>query len=106
MLRITTLAIAIAAAHPALAAPRLEQGQADGERFEYTTVLQSNGVIHFTGVILGSGEPFSLDVARDGHVDGRFGDRPVEFGVGKRVRDKVAADLGEGPEVAEAALPR
>jgi len=103
MLRITTLfAIAIAAARPAIAAPHQGHGEADGERFEYSTKLETDGVIHYTGVILGSGEKFMLDVAKDGHVKGYFGERAVEYTVSKRVRNTVAAQLGEGPALAEA----
>jgi hypothetical protein len=106
MLRITTLvAITIAAvAQPALAAPAKEYGQGEGERFEYTTELRANGVIHIAGVILGSREPFFLDVTPKGHVDGAFGNTPVEYNVSKMTRDKVAAQLGEGPALASASL--
>ena len=51
-----------------------------------------------------SGEKFMLNVAKNGHVNGNFGDQAVEYDVSKRVRDKVAAQLGEGPTVAEATL--
>jgi hypothetical protein len=103
MLRFTTLvAISIVAAHPALAAAPVEHGEADGQRFEYTTVLQANGVIHFAGLVLGSNEHFVLDVTRNGHVGGSFGDVPVEYHIDKGVRDKLAAELGEGPAMAEA----
>jgi hypothetical protein len=107
MLRITTLvAITIAAtAQPALAASAKEYGQGDGERFEYTSELRANGVIHIAGVVLGSHEQFFLDVTRDGHVDGVFGITPVEYNVSKTTRDKVAAQLGEGPALASAGLP-
>ena len=106
MLRFTTLAaISIAVAHPALAAAPVEHGEADGERFEYTTVLKNNGFIHIAGVMLRSREQFALDVSPNGHVDGNFGDTPVEYSVSKRVRDQVAAKLGEGTAVAVAALP-
>lgn len=106
MLRFTTLAaILIAAAHPALAATPVEHGEGDGERFEYTTVLKSNGFIHIAGVVLGSRQQFELDVAPSGHVDGTFGDTPVEYNVGKRVRDKVLSELDEARAVAVAALP-
>ena len=78
MLRFTTLiAITIAAAQPAIAAPAKEYGQGDGERFEYTTELRANGNIHIAGVVLGSGQQFVLDVTPKGHVDGVFGDTPV-----------------------------
>jgi hypothetical protein len=44
MLRFTTLtAIAITAAQPALAAPHMEYGTGDGERFAYTTELRGSG---------------------------------------------------------------
>jgi hypothetical protein len=107
MLRITTLfAIAIAAAQPVLAAPHEDHGEAEGERFEYSTKLEADGVIHFNGVILGSGDKFMLNVARNGRVNGYFGHQAVDYTVGKRVRDKVAAQLGEGPAVTEASLGR
>jgi len=103
MLRYKTLvALTIAVATPALAAAQTEYGEGDGQRFDYTTELQGNGVIHLAGVIRGSGEQFALDVDRNGHVVGRFGDSPVEYDVAKRLRDRVAANLGEGPEMAEA----
>ena len=106
MLRIMTLlAITAAATQPALAAPAKEFGQGDGVRFEYTTELRANGNIHIAGVILGSREPFVLDVTPKGHVDGAFGDTPVEYNVSKTIRDRVAADLGQGPALASAGLP-
>jgi hypothetical protein len=105
MLRFTTLvAISVVAAHPAYAAPAQEYGEGDGARFTYTTELKSNGVIRIAGIVLTSGDRFVLDVSKNGHVDGRFGDVPVEYEVGKRVRDTVAAQLNEGVAVAEAAL--
>jgi hypothetical protein len=106
MLRITTLAVlTIAAAQPAFAAPVKEYGQGDGVRFEYTTELRANGVIHIAGVLLDSRESFVLDVTPKGHVDGAFGETPVEYNVGKTIRDRVAAQLGEGPALASAGLP-
>lgn len=106
MLRFTTLiAITIAAAQPAIAAPAKEYGQGDGERFEYTTELRANGIIHITGIVLGSHEQFVLDVTPKGHVDGVFGDNPVEYNVGKTIRDKVAAQFDEGRALASAGLP-
>jgi hypothetical protein len=105
MLRITTLfALTIAAAQPALAAP-IEHGQGDGERFDYTTELRANGVIHISGIVLGTHEQFALDVTPNGHVDGLFGDTPVEYNVGKQTRDKVAAQFDEGRALASAGLP-
>jgi hypothetical protein len=96
MLRFTTLAaIAIAAAQPELAAPHMEYGEGDGERFTYTTELRGDGVIHIAGFMVASGDPFTLDVRPNGHVDGRFGSTPVDYTVGKRVRDQVAEQLGE-----------
>jgi hypothetical protein len=94
--------IAIAAARPTVAAAPMEYGEGDGERFEYRTVLQGNGVIHFAGVVVGSNEDFVLEVARNGHVEGSFGDTSVEYNIDKRVRDRLAAELGEGPAIAEA----
>jgi hypothetical protein len=106
MLRLTTLlAITIAAAQPAVAAPAKEYGQGDGERFEYTTELRANGVIHIAGVLLGSREPFTLDVTPRGHVDGVFGNTPVEFNVSKTIRDRVVAQFDEGRALASAGLP-
>lgn len=106
MLRFTTLAaVLIAAAHPALAAPLKEYGEGDGERFEYTTELRANGIVHIAGVVLGSHQQFVLDVRPDGHVDGAFGDTPVEYSVGKKVRDTVVAQLDETRAVATASLP-
>ena len=103
MLRFTTLAaIAIAAAQPALAAPRMEYGAGDGERFAYTTELRGNGVIHIAGFMLASGDRFVLDVRRNGQVEGHFGNSSVEYTVGKRVRDSVAEQLGEAPAFAQA----
>ncbi|MFL6760213.1 hypothetical protein [Sphingomonas sp.] len=103
MLRITTLAaITIAATQPAIAAPAIQYGQGAGERFEYTTGLRANGVLHITGVLLDSREPFVLDVTPKGHVDGTFGDTRVEYDVGKGARDRAAAQLGEGPALASA----
>jgi hypothetical protein len=107
MLRFTTLvALAVAAANPAYAAPVKEYGEGDGQRFTYTTELKSNGVIHIAGVVLTSGDRFVLDVSKNGHVDGRFGDVPVEYNVSKRVRDTVAAQLDGGVAVAEATLQK
>jgi hypothetical protein len=103
MLRYKTLvALTIAVATPALAAPQAEFGEADGVRFKYTTELHKGGVIHFAGVVLGSGDRFVLDVDRYGHVDGVFGENPVQYDVDKKVRDRVAAMLGEGVAVADA----
>lgn len=103
MLRYKTLiALTIAVAAPVLAAPQVEHGEGDGQRFDFTTELQGNGVIHLAGVIRGSGEQFALNVDRNGHVVGQFGDSPVEYDVAKVLRDKVAANLGEGPAMAEA----
>lgn len=95
-------ALAIAVAAQALAAPQKEYGEADGQRFEYTSQLQGNGIIHFAGVIQGSGERFALDVDPDGHVEGHFGDRAIEYDVGKSLRDRAAAELNRGVAVAEA----
>jgi hypothetical protein len=103
MLRFTTLtALTIAAAQPAIAAPAIQYGEGAGQRFEYTTGLRPNGVLHITGVLLGSREPFVLDVTPKGHVDGTFGDARVEYDVGKAARDRAAAQLGEGPTLASA----
>ena len=103
MLRYKTLiALTIAVAAPALAAPQVEYGEGEGQRFDYTTELQGNGVIHMAGVIRGSGEQFALDVDKNGHVVGHFGDSPVEYDVAIKVRNQVAANLGEGPAMAEA----
>src|SRR3954451_2167710 len=103
MLRFTTLAaIAIAAAQPALAAPPMEYGTGDGERFAYTTELRADGVIHIAGFMVASGDPFSLDVRPNGHVDGHFGNAPVEYDVSKKVRDGVAEQLGEARAFAQA----
>jgi len=97
MLRFTTLAaIAIAMSQPAFAAPQMEYGDGDGERFAYTTELRGDGVIHIAGFMVASGDRFFLDVRPNGHVDGRFGSTPVDYTVGKRVRDEVAEQLGEG----------
>jgi hypothetical protein len=43
-----------------------------------------------------------LDVSKNGHVNGRFGEVPVEYNVSRRVRDTVAAQLGGGVAVADA----
>ncbi len=103
MLRFTTLtAIAIAAAQPAVAAPHMEYGAGDGERFAYTTELRGDGVIHIAGFMVASGDPFTLDVRPNSHVDGRFGNAPGEYEVGKRVRDSVAEQLGEARAFAQA----
>jgi hypothetical protein len=104
MLRITTLVALTIAAAPAIAAPALEHGQGDGERFEYTSELRANGIIHIEGLVLGSREPFALDVTPKGRVDGVFGDTRVEYSVGKAIRDRAAARL-EDPIVASAGLP-
>jgi hypothetical protein len=104
MLRYASLiALSVAAAHPAFAAPVKAYGEDDGERFEYMTELRSNGVIHITGVLFGSGKRFILDVRPNGRVAGSFGDTPVRYHVSKRLRDSVAAQLGEGQAVAETA---
>jgi hypothetical protein len=106
MLRFTTLiAVSIAAAQPALAATPTEYGEGDGERFEYTTELRANGFVHIAGVMLGSREPFVLDVSPAGHVDGSFGNLSVEYSVSKKVRDAVVAQLDEGRTLASANLP-
>ena len=103
MLRFTSLvALSIAGAHPALAAP-VKYGAGEGERFEYTTELRENGVIHIAGVLLGSRERFVLDVRPNGRVAGSFGETAIEYTVGKRLRDSVAAQLGEKPALAETA---
>lgn len=50
MLRYKSLiALTIAVAAPALAAPQVEYGEGEGRRFALTTELQANGVIHLTG---------------------------------------------------------
>src|SRR6266536_3158443 len=104
MLRFTTLiAVSLAAAQPAHAAPHMEYGE--GDRFAYSTELRSSGVIHISGVMLATGDRFALDVRPNGHVDGRFGAVPVEYDVGRRMRDQVAAQLGDAPAVATASLP-
>jgi hypothetical protein len=74
-------------------------------RFEYTTELRANGVIHIAGTVIDSREPFVLDVTPKGHVDGAFGNTPVEYDVSQTTRDKVAAQLGEGPALASADSP-
>ena len=103
MLRFTTLiAVSLAAATPALAAPPTEYGQGDGVRFEYTTELHASGYVHIAGVMLDSKEPFVLDVSPTGHVDGSFGMTPVEYDVSKKVRDSVVAELDQGRAVASA----
>ena len=104
MLRFTTfVAIAIAAnTGPVLAAPVKDYFEGDGERFEYTTELRADGVIHFDGIVLGSRQQFVLDVAPTGHVTGSFGYTPVEYDVGKKLRDRVAANLAETPAFASA----
>lgn len=103
MLRFTTMiTVSLAAATPALAAPPMEYGQGDGVRFAYTTELRANGFIHIAGVILGSKEPFVLYVSPRGQVDGSFGDVPVEYDVGKKVRDAVVAELDGTRAVASA----
>jgi hypothetical protein len=104
MLRFTTLAaIAIAVAQPALAAPPMEYGEGDGERFAYTSELRANGMIHIAGFMVASGDRFVLDVRPNGHVDGRFGGNRVAFTVDRRVRDRVAEQLGEVHATAEMA---
>src|SRR3954464_1901999 len=96
MLRFTTLAaIAIAAAQPELAAPHMEYGEGDGERFTYTTELRGDGVIHIAGFMVVSAAPFPRAVGPNAHVDGRFASTPVDYAAGKRVRDQVAEQLGE-----------
>jgi hypothetical protein len=103
MLRFTTMiALTIATAAPAFAAPRTVYGEGEGQRFEYTTELRASGIIHIAGTVLGSGEAFVLDVRPNGHVDGAFGGTPVEYEVGKALRNQVAAQLGEGPALASA----
>ena len=103
MLRfITLVAISIAAANPALAAPQKKYGEGDGERFEYSTELRAKGFIRIAGVFLGSREPFVLDVAPNGHVDGNFGNTPVAYDVSQATRDTVAAELGEGRPLVDA----
>ena len=103
MLRFTTLiAATFAAATPALAAPPMEYGEGDGQRFAYTTELRANGYIHIAGVILGSQEPFALDVSPKGQVDGKFGDVAVEYSVSKKIRDQVVAELDQGRAIASA----
>lgn len=106
MLRTLTLVtLTIAAAQPAIAAPAKEYGQGDGVRFEYTTELRANGIIHIAGTVLDSHEPFVLDVTPKGHVDGAFGDSPVEYTVSKAIRDRVAAQIDQGRALASAGLP-
>ena len=103
MLRLTTLtAIALAAAQPAFAAPAVEYGEGDGERFQYTTELRADGIIHIAGVMLGSREPFVLNMTPKGQVDGSFGDVAVEYRVSKHMRDRVAAQFVAGRSLAEA----
>src|SRR5437763_15603524 len=103
MLRFTTLAaIAIATAQAALAAPHMEYGEGDGERFTYTTELRGDGVIHIAGFMVASGDRFFLDVRPNGHVLGRCGSTPVDYTVGTRVRDQVAEQLVEARAVAQA----
>jgi hypothetical protein len=103
MLRYRILvALALTVGAPAVADPKAGFGESDGERFEYTAELQANGMIHFAGAMRGSGDRFELDVARNGRVEGHFGDRAVDYFVAKEIRNKVAADLGEGPMVADA----
>lgn len=104
MLRFTTLiAVTVAAATPALAAPPKEYGESDGQKFEYTTELRANGFVRIAGVMLDSHEEFVLDVSPRGHVDGNFGNAAVEFQVSKKLRDAVVADLSKGRALASAA---
>jgi hypothetical protein len=107
MLRLTiAAALSLAAAHLAVAAPAKHSGDADGERFEYSSELRNDGVIRINGVMLGSLQPFRLDVLRSGQVHGRFGMWPVDYKVSKAARDSMAAQLGEkGLTVADAAPP-
>ena len=106
MLRFTTLiAVTIGAAQPALAATPTSYGEGDGERFEYTTELRANGFVHIAGVVLGSHQPFVLDVSPAGNVVGNFGNVPVEYHVSKKVRDAVVAQIDQGRAVASANLP-
>jgi hypothetical protein len=107
MLRLTTaVALSLAAANPAVAAPVKHSGDADGERFEYSSELRNDGVIRINGVMLRSLQRFRLDVLRSGQVHGRFGMWPVDYQVSKATRDTVAAQLGEkGLTVADAARP-
>jgi hypothetical protein len=106
MLRFKTLiAATIAAAQPALAATPTQYGEGEGERFEYTTELRANGFVHIAGVVLGSRQPFVLDVSPTGNVGGYFGDVPVEYHVSKKVRDAVVAQIDQGQAVASASLP-
>ena len=101
MLRFTTLiAVSVAAAQPALAAPAKEYGAGDGVKFEYTTELRANGFIHIAGLVLDTREHFALDVSPDGHVDGSFGDSSVDYRVSKKLRDAVIAQLDQGRELA------
>ena len=106
MLRFKTLiAVSIAAAHPALAATPTQYGEGEGERFEYTTELRANGFVHIAGVVLGSRQPFVLDVSPAGNVGGYFGDVPVEYHVSRKVREAVIAQIDQGRAVASASLP-
>jgi hypothetical protein len=103
MLRFTTLmAVAFAAATPALAAPVKQIGEGDGVRFEYASELRAGGIIRIDGVMLDTREHFRLEVARNGLVNGRFGMWPVTYRVSKETRDSLAAQLGEGTAVADA----
>ena len=77
----------------------------EGERFEYTTELRANGFVHIAGVVLGSRQPFVLDVSPAGNVGGYFGDVPVEYHVSRKVRDAVIAQIDQGRAVASASLP-
>jgi hypothetical protein len=44
-------------------------------------------------------------VTPKGHVDGAFGSTPVEYNVSRTIRDRVAAQLGQGPALASAGSP-
>ena len=54
------------------------------------------------GFMVASGDPFTLDVRPNGHVEGQFGSAPVEYDVSKKVRDGVAEQLGEARAFAQA----
>ena len=101
-----TLAVACATT-PLAAAPAPKEVEAEGFHLTYTAELKGDDRIVLAGRDLDRNEDFALTVEPNGKVVGWFGDRAVEFSVGRRERDAIFARLTtpQPAQVAEAAPP-
>ena len=99
-----TFAVALAAT-PLAAAPAPREVEAEGFHLAYTVELKGDDRIVLAGRDLDRNEDFALTVKPNGKVVGWFGNRAVEFSVGRRKRDAIFARLTtqQPAQIAEAA---